>query len=428
MIIYKSYKYRLETNNVQRQGLSQIADSCRFIWNWALQQRNDLYKALTPFSKEQSEIDLFKQLRKHHRISAFDQHKQITYLRKQFPFLMNAPIHSLQAVIFDLDSAFQYFFSKQNGYPKFKKKTAQQSFRLSDPQYDFTIDNGRIRLAKIGWLSYKNSRSLRGRTKSVTVLYDGLHWFISILTEQDIGELLTPVGQPVAIDLGVTRSVAQSDNETIQFPMPTKPETKKLAKLQRHISRKQVGSNRRTKAQKRFNRLKKHLTNRRLDKMHKTTTKLAKNHSLIVIEDLQVKNMSKSAKGTIACPGVNVAAKSGLNKAILQQGWYEFRRQLTYKTQWYGSKLEVVPAPYTSQTCSQCQYCDKGNRLAQELFKCLKCGYAMNADVNAAQNILAVGMTVIARRASQKGEVQASIVDDRERSETESLDLLVKVN
>ena len=117
---------------------------------------------------------------------------------------------------------------------------------------------------------------------------------------------------------------------------------------------------------------------------------------MVVIEDLKIANMSKSAKGTKERPGKNVKAKSGLNKTILDQGWYEFRRQLEYKQLWRGGQVIAVPAAYTSQQCSECKQKDSGNRKTQEVFRCVSCGHQEHADINAARNIEAAGHAVLA--------------------------------
>ncbi|MBW9536897.1 IS200/IS605 family element transposase accessory protein TnpB, partial [Escherichia coli] len=134
----------------------------------------------------------------------------------------------------------------------------------------------------------------------------------------------------------------------------------------------------------------------RRDYLHKVTTTVSKNHAMIVIEDLKVSNMSKSAAGTVSLPGRNVRAKSGLNRSILDQGWYEIRRQLEYKQLWSGGQVLAVPPAYTSQRCAYCGHTAKENRLSQSKFRCQVCGYTANADVNGARNILAAGHAVLA--------------------------------
>ncbi len=138
------------------------------------------------------------------------------------------------------------------------------------------------------------------------------------------------------------------------------------------------------------------IANIRRDYLHKVTTTISKNHAMIVIEDLKVSNMSKSTAGTVSQPGRNVRAKSGLNRSILDQGWYEMRRQLEYKQLWRGGQVLAVPPAYTSQRCACCGHTAKENRLTQSKFVCRACGYTANADVNGARNILAAGHAVLA--------------------------------
>ena len=145
------------------------------------------------------------------------------------------------------------------------------------------------------------------------------------------------------------------------------------------------------KQKAKISRLHSHIANIRRDYLHKATTTVSKNHAMIVIEDLKVSGMSKSAAGTVDEPGRNVAAKSGLNRAILDQGWYEMRRQLEYKQLWRGGEVQVVNPAYTSQKCACCEE----NRQSQAVFVCVGCGYETNADINGARYILAAGHAVM---------------------------------
>ena len=172
---------------------------------------------------------------------------------------------------------------------------------------------------------------------------------------------------------------------------------KKLARLQRQLSRKVKFSHNWQKQKRKIQRLHSRIANIRRDYLHKVTTTVSKNHAMIVIEDLKVSNMSKSAAGTVSQPGRNVRAKSGLNRSILDQGWYEMRRQLEYKQLWRGGQVLAVPPAYTSQRCACCGHTAKENRLSQSKFRCQICGYTANADVNGARNILAAGHAVLAR-------------------------------
>jgi putative transposase len=150
------------------------------------------------------------------------------------------------------------------------------------------------------------------------------------------------------------------------------------------------------KQKARINRIHTRIASVRRDALHKTSTTISKNHAMIVIEDLKVSNMSRSAKGTTDNPGTHVAAKSGLNRSILDQGWHEFRRQLTYKQAFRGGEVLAVPAHYTRQTCPACQHISTDNRKTQARFECVECGFSENADRVGAINIKARGHRVLA--------------------------------
>ena len=166
--------------------------------------------------------------------------------------------------------------------------------------------------------------------------------------------------------------------------------------MQHQLAKKKKFSQNWRKQKARIGKLHLKIKNSRHDFQHKTSTALSKNHALIVVEDLKVVNMSKSAKGTIEQPGSNIRAKSGLNKAILDQGWSEFVRQLEYKAHWQGYQVHKVNPRYTSQRCNECGHTEKDNRVSQSDFECQACGHKANADVNAAKNILAAGLAVLA--------------------------------
>ena len=170
----------------------------------------------------------------------------------------------------------------------------------------------------------------------------------------------------------------------------------RLRRYQRAMSRKVKFSNNWKKAKARLQRIHARIGNARRDYLHKATTTISQNHAMVAIEDLQVRNMSRSAAGTVDEPGRNVRAKSGLNKSILDQGWFEFRRQLEYKLAWSGGWLIAVPPQHTSRTCPDCGCVSADNRPTQAQFRCVECGFEDNADVVGAINILARGHRVAA--------------------------------
>jgi putative transposase len=284
----------------------------------------------------------------------------------------------------------------------FKRKgKSSDSFRFPEPK-QFTIDqnNSRIKLPKLGWIRYHNSREILGTAKNITVSANGGKWFVSIQTEREVEQPLHPATGIVGIDVGITRFATLSDGRHIEPHNAFRKHEIRLAKYQRRMSHikkhssKQFSSNWK-KAKARVQKIHARIADVRRDFLHKTTTALSKNHAMVCIEDLQVRNMSKSSKGTVEQPGKKVAQKSGLNKSILDQGWFEFRRQLEYKQVWLGGDVLAVPARNTSRTCPACGHMSAENRQTQARFACVECGYENNADVVGAINILNRGIKML---------------------------------
>jgi putative transposase len=191
--------------------------------------------------------------------------------------------------------------------------------------------------------------------------------------------------------MGIARFATLSDG-TFYAPLNSfKRYQDRLRKAQQALSRKQKFSNNWKRAEGRVQRIHSRIGNARRDYLHKTSTAISKNHAMVCIEDLKVRNMSKSAAGTTEQPGKNVRVKSGVNKSILDQGWFEFRRQLAYKLAWRGGRLVVVPPMNTSRTCPCCGHVSADNRRTQARFACVECGFEENADVVGAINVLRAG-------------------------------------
>jgi putative transposase len=378
----------MPNGETQRQ-LRRFAGSCRFVYNKALALQQANHEAGEKF------------------IGYVAMAKHLTAWRNgmETPWLKDSPVHPLQHALKDLDKAYQNFFAKRADFPRFKRKGSGDSFRYPDPQ-QIKLDQGnnRIFLPKLGWIRYHNSRDVLGELRNVTVSSNGGKWFVSIQTlrqAQDIAqrEVELPATQAttaIGIDLGIARFATFSDGTWIEPRNSFKRKQAKLAKYQRRMAHKQKFSNNWKKAKARVQKIHTVCANARRDFLHKATTTLSQNHALVFIEDLQVGNMSKSAAGTAENPGKNVAQKSGLNKAILDQGWGEFRRQLDYKTAWKGGMLFAVPPHYTSQTCPCCGHVSADNRKTQAQFVCVECGYENNADVVGAINVLERGYRLLA--------------------------------
>jgi putative transposase len=296
----------------------------------------------------------------------------------------------LQQCLKDLDRAYTNLFAGRAQPPTFRKKFLNDSFRF--PQ-GFKVEGNRVYLPKIGWVSFWKSRDLEGTIKNVTVSRRGEHWYVSFQVEIEMPDPLHPSESAIGIDMGVATFAALSDGHLIE-PLDSFRKTEaKLAKEQRKLALKVTFSNNWIKQKRKVNRVHQRIANLRHDFLHQHSTEISQNHAVIVVEDLQVSNMSRSAKGTVEEPGRNVAAKSGLNKAILDQGWGMFRTMLQYKQLWRGGMVIAVPPQYTSQTCAECGHVSPENRVVQAMFSGVNCGHNDNADVNVARNILAVGLT-----------------------------------
>ncbi|STP87830.1 transposase, IS605 OrfB family [Edwardsiella ictaluri] len=310
-------------------------------------------------------------------------------------WLKEAPSQPLQQALKDLERAYKNFFQKRASFPRFKKRGQNDSFRY--PQgVKLEQENNRISLPKLGWISYRNSREVVGEVKNVTVSQSCGKWYVSIQTEYEVSEPQHESTSMVGLDAGIAKLATLSDGTVFEPVNSFKTNQKKLARLQREMSRKVKFSNNWKKAKRKVQNLHSRIANIRHDYLHKVSTTISKNHAMIVIEDLKVANMSKSAAGTVSQHGRNVRAKSGLNRSILDQGWYELRRQLEYKQLWRGGQVLAVPPAYTSQRCACCGHTAKENRQSQSRFECLECGYTENADINGARNILAAGHAALA--------------------------------
>lgn len=359
--------------------MRRYAGACRFIYNKVLAIQKERY-ALG--EKKLSYVDAANML-------------PLWKKDQSTSWLAEVPSQALQQVLKDLERAYTNFFAKRADFPRFKKKGHSESFRF--PQ-GVTLDqaNSRIKLPKLGWIRYRNSREVLGEIENVTVSQTSGKWYVSIQTEREVDDPVPQATSAVGIDLGITRFATLSDGTFLAPLNSFLKHEQRLARYQRAMSRKVKFSNNWKKAKARIQKLHARIGNIRRDYLHKATTTISKNHALVVVEDLKIRNMSKSAAGTIDAPGRNVSTKSGLNKAILDQGWFEFRRQLEYKLAWNGGQLIAVPPQYTSQTCPCCGHVSRDNRQTQAKFECDDCGFAENADVVGALNIKAAGLAVLA--------------------------------
>ena len=374
----QAYQFELMPNGEQTRAMRQYAGCCRVVYNKALAWQNEQYQADNTFKFGYTKIA-----------------NLLPQWKDELAWLKDAPSQTLQQALKNLESSFRNFFAKRADFPKFKKKGTSDSFKFLQ---GFKIEqhNGRILLPKLGWLRYRNSREILGMAKNITVSRKCGKWYASMQTEREIEPAIHPSTSMVGMDVGIARFATLSDGQVFEAINSFKQKQARLARYSRALARKVKFSSNWKKQKGRITQLHSTIANIRKDYLHKTTSTISQNHAMIVIEDLQISNMSKSAKGTVSAHGRNVKAKSGLNRSILDQGWFEFRRQLEYKQAWAGGQVLAVNPRNTSRTCPCCKHISAGNRLTQAKFECVECGYAENADLVGAINILAAGHAVLA--------------------------------
>jgi putative transposase len=383
----QAFKYELRPDGSQKRQMARFAGSCRVVFNEALRLQQANHETGGEFIN-------YVAMAKH--LTAWRNGTPLPSGRLA-PWLKDAPVHPLQHALKDLERAYKNFFAKRAAFPRFAKKGRKDSFRYPDSkQIKLDQGNSRIFLPKLGWLRYRNSRDALGEVKNATVSLSGGKWFVSIQTEREVEQPMPQASNAIGIDVGIARFATMSDGSFLAPLNSFKKHESRLRRYQRAMSRKQKFSNNWKKAKAKVQRIHTRIGNARRDYLHKATTTISHNHAMVCIEDLQVRNMSKSAQGSVDQPGKNVRAKSGLNKAILDQGWFEFRRQLEYKLQWAGGWLIAVPPHNTSRTCPACGQVSADNRQTQAKFVCVECGFEENADVVGAINILARGHRVAA--------------------------------
>ena len=396
----QGYRFRLKPSASEDALLRQFLGCSRLVWNAILGENEYRYEQGDPLPLN------------HAAFCA-----RLNTLKARHAFLRDVHSQPLQQTLRDLAGAYQKVFDPKLSaeMPTFKKKGHAGGIRF--PQ-GFRVERSGVFLPKIGWVAFRVSkrsvkRKLEGKIKNVTVRLEAGKWYVSFQSEREVAE---PVhenrGSAVGVDVGIARFAALSDGTFFEGANAFKTNERRLAFHQRRLARKIKFSANWKKAKARITDLHARIASLRKDQIHKASATISKNHAVVVLEDLAISNMSKSAAGTVEEPGKIVAAKSGLNRRILDQGWAELRRLIDYKLAWGGGTLLLVDPRNTSRTCSACQHVSADNRLTQAAFACVKCGYAANADTNAATNILGrAGQARIAcgdSRESVKQEAQCA--------------------
>jgi len=374
-----SHRYRLYPTTSQMAVLHNHCRDARFVWNLALEQMNLWSTGRTPAD-----------------MRSWD--RQLADARQAFSWLASGSSSVQQGALRDLRQSFRNWWSRPDhfGRPTWRKQRINEGFVVRDLTVNVLNRQwAAVLVPKAGLVRFRLSRPLPDNVRSARVTYDRAgRWHVSILAPQTAVER-TRTGYEAGIDLGVASSVATSNGNVARMPKLLSPgQVQRKRRLQRRLTRQQPGSNRRQRTKTAIARLSALEADRRKNWIEQVTTDLVRSFDLIVIENLNVRGMTRSARGTVSSPGRNVAQKRGLNRAILAQAWGLFRRRLTDKATSAGVELIAVNPAYTSQRCHKCGHTASESRKSQAVFHCINCDYWAHADVNAACNILAAGRAV----------------------------------
>ena len=368
-VIARGFRYRLDPLPEQEDLLRQFAGVCRLVYNLALEQRATWGRK--------------------HRIGYVAQAADLTRLRAEFDWVRAVYVSCQQQALRDLDRAFQSFFAGRAAFPRPRRRGENDTFRFPGREVETKRLNGKwsaVRLPKIGWVKFRDTRPLRGSLKNATVSLDASGWHVSFACEI-AHEAPAPLPGIVGIDRGVATTLALSTGERMTLPASLERIEARKRKAQKVVSRRKRGSKRRARAQRRVARLQARQARIRRDFHHREALGIARRFGVAVLEELNTKGMTASARGSAEEPGRNVRQKAGLNRAILTAGWHAFATILSYKMEERGGQVATVPARFTSQTCAACGVVDARSRESQARFVCIACGHADHADVNAAVNI-----------------------------------------
>ena len=362
---HKSYKFRLYPNQEQKQLFAKTFGCSRAIWNMMLADK----------------------------IKHYEETKETLYntpaqYKKEFPWLKEVDSLALANVQLNLQTAYKNFFRSGFGFPKFKKKSHSQSYKTNNQNGSIALENGHIKLPKVGWVRVKAHRQTKGVIKSATILMTPTgKYFISISCETEITPL-PKTNSSVGIDLGLENFAILSTGEKIGNRRFFNRLSSKLAKEQKILShraliakktgRKLADSKNYQKQRIKVAKIHEKIANQRKDFLNKLSTTLIKNHDVICIEGLSSKNLMKNPT---------------LAKSVSDVSWSAFVGMLEYKANWYEKQVSKISRWYpSSQICSDCGFSSGKKPLSVREWTCANCGSHHDRDINASINILREGL------------------------------------
>ena len=377
MIIFKAYKFRVYPNSIQKQLINKSFGCSRFTYNYYLNRKKDNYKL------------------NNNNLSLKDIKHDLVLLKDEFPWLKEVDSMCLTNTLEDLDIAYTNFFNN-GGYPKFKKKGIKDSYKTdmikrvyNNKEYyniEVNIKERLIKLPKLGYMKIRGYRSLKEfdkNIKNVTISKEGSKYYVSVCTCEEVKEKPFKLVNAIGIDLGVKDLVITSDGVKYK-KINTKRVEKHIEDMQRRLSRCEKRSIRRYKLKLKIKRLYMKLKNMRKYYIHKITKELTDENDMIIIENLNVKNMISKEK----------RISKSISKYITNASFSEIKRVLNYKMKWKGKKILTVNTYFPSSQI--CNYCGKRNRKVKDLsirkWECEKCGRAHDRDINAGLNVLYKGL------------------------------------
>ena len=351
----RSHRIALQPTADQEQQFKRAAGVARFTWNWALAEWNRQYEA-------------------GEKPTAAKLKKQFNAIKgEQFPWVYESPRDANAQPFANLDKAFRRFFNKEAKRPRFKKKDrCRDAFYVANDK--FHVDGKTITLPRIGQVKMREALRLPGKILCATVSRTADGGFVAISVETDVPTVASETqAARVGVDLGVRNLATLSDGQTVEGPKPLRSSLKRLARLNRSLSRKTLGSRNWVKTKLRVGRCHARIANIRKDALHKLTTGLVRKYACVVIEDLNVKGMVRNRR---------------LSRVISDMGFGEFRRQLEYKAEPTGTEVVVANRWFpSSKLCRVCNHIHENLTLRDRLFKCDGCGHVEHRDLNAACNL-----------------------------------------